>query len=138
MQEIQKFIDLRKEPLINGKEPKDIAPIVASTLIGDMSNKMAYEKLVESMSILHKDSYLKTIEASMKTEHRHIFETINVPTLIMVGELDTLTPPSMARDIMDKIPNSLIKIVPNAGHLINIEQPKLFNNNLLSFLKGLK
>ena len=138
LQEIQKFIDLRKEPLINGKEPKDIAPIVASTLIGDMSNKMAYEKLVASMSILHKDSYLKTIEASMRTEHRHVFETINVPTLIMVGELDTLTPPSMARDIMDKIPNSLIEIIPNAGHLINIEQPKLFNNYLLSFLKGLK
>ena len=90
------------------------------------------------MSILHKDSYLKTIEASMRTEHRHVFETINVPTLIMVGELDTLTPPSMARDIMDKIPNSLIEIIPNAGHLINIEQPKLFNNYLFSFLKGLK
>ena len=49
----------------------------------------------------------------MRTEHRHVFETINIPTLIMVGELDTLTPPSMAKDIKEKIPNSLIKIVPN-------------------------
>ena len=31
LQEIEKFINLRKEPLINGKEPRDIAPIVAST-----------------------------------------------------------------------------------------------------------
>jgi 3-oxoadipate enol-lactonase len=137
-QEIEKFINLRKEPLLKGKELVDIAPIVASTLIGDMNNKTAYDKLVKSMSILHKNSYLKTIEASMKTEHRHIFETINIPTLIMVGELDTLTPPSMAREIKEKIPNSLIKIIPNAGHLINIEQPKLFNDYLLSFLKNLK
>ena len=108
------------------------------SLIGDMNNKTAYGKLVKSMSILHKNSYLKTIEASMRTEHRHVFETINIPTLIMVGELDTLTPPSMAKDIKEKIPNSLIKIIPNAGHLINIEQPKLFNDYLLSFLKNLK
>ena len=138
LQEIEKFINLRKEPLLQGKEPIDIAPIVAKTLIGDVNNKIAYDKLVKSISILHKNSYLKTIEASMKTEHRHVFETINIPTLILVGELDTLTPPSMAKEIKKKIPNSLIKVIPNAGHLINIEQPKLFNNYLLSFLKNLK
>ena len=88
-QEIEKFINLRKEPLINGKEPKDIAPIVASTLIGDANNISAYEQLVKSMELLHKESYLKTIETSMRTEHRHIFKTIDVPTFIMVGELDT-------------------------------------------------
>ena len=138
LQEIEKFINLRKEPLLQGKEPIDIAPIVAKTLIGDVNNKIAYDKLVKSISILHKNSYLKTIDASMKTEHRHVFETINIPTLILVGELDTLTPPSMAKEIKKKIPNSLIKVIPNAGHLINIEQPKLFNNYLLSFLKILK
>jgi 3-oxoadipate enol-lactonase len=132
--EIENFINIRKEPLLNGKEPKDIAPIVAKTLIGDVKNIVAYEKLVDSMSRLHKDSYLKTIEASMRTEHKHIFKKINVPTLIMVGELDSLTPPSMAMDIMKEIKNSSIKIIPNAGHLINIEEPEIFNKNLLSFL----
>ena len=89
------------------------------------------------MSRLHKDSYLKTIEASMRTEHKHIFKKINVPTLIMVGELDSLTPPSMAMDIMKEIKNSSIKIIPNAGHLINIEEPEIFNKNLLSFLNNI-
>ena len=65
-QEIEKFINLRKEPLINGKEPRDIAPIVASTLIGDVKNKSAYEQLVNSMELLHKESYLKTIETSQQ------------------------------------------------------------------------
>ena len=54
------------------------------------------------MSLLHKESYLKTIESSMRTEHRHIFKNIKVPTLIMVGELDTLTPPSMSKSIMNE------------------------------------
>ena len=132
--EKEKFINLRKEPLLNGKEPKDIAPIVASTLIGDVNNKSAYEQLVNSMELLHKESYLKTIETSMRTEHRHIFKKINVPTFIMVGELDTLTPPSMSKKILKEIKNSRLSIIPNAGHLSNIENPKLFNQKLLEFL----
>ena len=135
-QEIEKFINLRKEPLINGKEPRDIAPIVASTLIGDVNNKSAYNQLVNSMELLHKESYLKTIETSMRTEHRHIFKTINVPTFIMVGELDTLTPPSMSNQIMKEIKNSRLSIIPNAGHLSNIENPTVFNQKLLEFLES--
>ena len=133
--EIKKFINLRKEPLLKGQEPKDIAPAVASTLIGDIKNRYAYEELVKSMSLLHKESYLKTIETSMRTEHRHIFKNIKVPTFIMVGDLDTLTPPSMAKNIMNEIKGSYLKIIPNAGHLINIEEPKIFNENLMLFLE---
>jgi len=132
--EIEKFINLRKEPLLNGKVPKDIAPSVASTLIGDNNNISAYNQLVESMSLLHKESYLKTIDSSMRTEHRHIFKNIKVPTLIMVGELDTLTPPSMSKSIMNEIKGSYLKIIPKAGHLINIEEPDIFNQNLIQFL----
>jgi 3-oxoadipate enol-lactonase len=133
--EIEKFINLRKEPLLKGKEPKDIAPIVASTLIGNINNHSAYEQLVESMSLLHKESYLKTIESSMRTEHLHIFRNIKVPTFIMVGELDTLTPPSMSKKIMREIKGSYLDIIPKAGHLINIEEPDIFNQNLIQFLE---
>ena len=115
---------IRDRPSLKGKEPKDIAPIVAETLIGDMKNTSAFNQLVDSMSLLHKDSYLKTIDTSMRTEHRHIFKTINVPTLIMVGELDTLTPPSMSKEIMKEIKNSYIKVIPNACLLYTSPSPR--------------
>ena len=122
--EVKKFINSRKEPLLNCKEPKDIAPFVASSLIGNMENKPAYEKLVNSISLLHKESYLKTIDTSMRTEHRHIFKKIDVPTLIMVGELDTLTPPSMSLEIKKEIKNSNIIIIPNACLLYTSPSPR--------------
>ena len=75
--------------MLNGLNPQDISENVAKSLIGNKSNKVALNKLIESISILHKNSYLKTIEASFKTSHDHIFKNINVPTLILVGELDT-------------------------------------------------
>ena len=97
--EIKKFVDSRKKPLLEGLEPKDIALPVSKSLIGNPNNKVAINKLVASMNKLHKESYLKTIDASMSTFHHHIFPKIDVPTLILVGEKDTLTPPLMALKI---------------------------------------
>ena len=93
--------------------------------------------LVKSIEKLHKDSYLKTIDASMSTFHDHIFSKIDIPTLILVGEKDKLTPPSMALKIHKLIKNSEFSIINEAGHLTNIENPKDFNNKVLQFLKKL-
>ena len=135
--EIEKFVKSRKEPLLNGLNPQDISEKVAKSLIGNKSNKVALNKLIESISILHKNSYLKTIEASFKTSHDHIFKNINVPTLILVGELDTLTPPKMAKKIKKAIKNSQFFVIDKAGHLTNIERPKIFNEIVFNFLKNL-
>ena len=131
------FIRLRKEPLISGKEPSDIAPIVAKTLIGDVNNKNVYDQLVDSMNRLHKFSYIKSIEASVKSDHTDILSKINVPTLVVVGELDSLTPPSLANEIANEIPGAKLEIITGAGHLSNIEQPEIFNSKVIKFLNEL-
>ena len=131
------FIRLRKEPLISGKEPSDIAPIVAKTLIGDVNNKYVYDQLVDSMNRLHKFSYIKSIEASVKSDHTDILSKINVPTLVVVGELDSLTPPSLANEIANEIPGAKLEIITGAGHLSNIEQPEIFNSKVTKFLNEL-
>ncbi len=136
-EEINKFINSRKKPLLKGLQPKDIALPVAKSLVGNLNNKAAIEELVVSMSKLHKESYLKTIDASMSTFHDHIFSQIDVPTLILVGENDTLTPPSMALEIHKLIKNSKLSIISEAGHLTNIENPEMFNDQIIQFLKEL-
>ena len=133
----EKFIDSRKKPLINGLKPKDIAHGVAKTLIGDESNLRAFNQLVDSISLLHKESYLKTIETSLNVSHEHIFKTIKIPTLVIVGELDTLTPPVMAKKIHNQIKNSDFFIINGAGHLTNIEKPDEFNRIVFNFLENL-
>jgi 3-oxoadipate enol-lactonase len=62
---------------------------------------------------------------------------ISVPTLILVGEHDGLTPPAAAEAIHARIPNSELRIIPNAGHLSNLENPQHFNRHLLEFLARL-
>ena len=136
-EEIDQFINSRKKPLLEGLQPKDIALPVSKSLVGNLNNKAAIEELVDSMSKLHKESYLKTIDASMSTFHDHIFSQIDIPTLVLVGEKDTLTPPSMALEIHKLIKNSKFSIIDDAGHLTNIENPKMFNDKVLQFLKEL-
>ncbi len=64
-----------------------------------------------------------------------LLASIHCPTLIVVGEQDTLTPPAMSRDMQRGIPGSELVVVPEAGHLSSLEQPSAFNAALAAFLE---
>jgi 3-oxoadipate enol-lactonase len=59
---------------------------------------------------------------------------LKLPALVLVGEQDAGTPPSMAREIHEAIAGSRLEIIPGAAHLSNIEQAETFNRLLLEFL----
>lgn len=59
---------------------------------------------------------------------------IEIPTLIVAGNEDKLTPPEEMRTMADAIPGATFLIIDRAGHLPNLEQPSLFNQALREFL----
>jgi 3-oxoadipate enol-lactonase len=83
-----------------------------------------------------KDGYSGCIEAIRKLNHLDRLSGIKVPTLIMVGEDDPGTPVAASEAMHKKISNSKLVILPSARHLSNVEQPEVFNTNLLTFLKS--
>lgn len=129
------FVRLRKEPLIQGKEPKDIAPVVAKTLIGPKSSPAAFQRLVDSMTMLHKESYIKTVEATAHYNRTADLPNIEVPTLLVFGGDDRLTPPTIGKRMANEIPDSRLVVIEDAGHLPNIERPEAFNAVVLDFLR---
>jgi 3-oxoadipate enol-lactonase len=129
------FIASRKAPLLAGKEPKDIAEPVARSLVGPKASDTAFRRLVDSMSRLHKESYIKSIEASVRMDARSDLANIKVPTLVVVGADDRLTPPDVARELASEIRGAELAVIPDAGHLANIEQPEAFNAAVLQFLR---
>jgi 3-oxoadipate enol-lactonase len=62
---------------------------------------------------------------------------ISVPTLILCGKEDTLTPPEQSEFLFKNILNSKLHIIDGAGHLSNLEQAGEFNKHLNSFLSDL-
>ena len=66
-----------------------------------------------------------------------LLPTITCPVLIMNGETDTVTPVVTASEMHAVIPGSKLELLPEAGHLSNLEQPDLFNRHLIGHLKSL-
>ncbi len=59
---------------------------------------------------------------------------ISVPTLIIHGAEDQILPRAEAEAMYEAIPGARLKILADAGHLVNLEQPDLFNHALREFL----
>jgi pimeloyl-ACP methyl ester carboxylesterase len=60
-------------------------------------------------------------------------EAMKVPTLLITGDADLVTPPSILRMVAQHIAGSEILIAPEAGHSTYWEQPDIFNRALLGF-----
>jgi len=63
---------------------------------------------------------------------------IALPTLIVCGEDDRLTPVKYSQYMKEKIPNSRLVIIPDAGHTVMLEKPEELNDALRSFISGLR
>ena len=66
-----------------------------------------------------------------------ILRGINVPTLVIAGEEDTLTPLPNAQRMQQHIPNASLAVITRAGHYAAMENPEEFARALRQFLEGL-
>ena len=62
-------------------------------------------------------------------------ETINTPTLLITGDADLYTPPSVLRMFAERFPNCESLVIPECGHSAFWEQPEAFNRAVLDFLQ---
>jgi 3-oxoadipate enol-lactonase len=67
-----------------------------------------------------------------------LLQEINVPTLVVVGEEDELTPPSESEEMHADLQDSRLVRIPEAGHLSAVENPSAFNAALASFLNEIR
>jgi pimeloyl-ACP methyl ester carboxylesterase len=80
----------------------------------------------------------ETLESDLKAMRDRADQTdllphIRVPTLVLAGELDTITPPGPAREMAAAIPGAEFVEVPGAGHLTPVEKPKVVAAALAAF-----
>jgi pimeloyl-ACP methyl ester carboxylesterase len=61
---------------------------------------------------------------------------ITIPTLVLVGEHDEISPPEEMRELASKIPNAQFVIVPKSGHMTTCENAAFVNTKIREFLKA--
>jgi 3-oxoadipate enol-lactonase len=72
-----------------------------------------------------------------RPDSRPTLPTIKVPTLVIVGDQDQVTPPSVARDMARAIPGARLSTIRQAGHLSPMEQPRAVNRAIREFMNKL-
>jgi 3-oxoadipate enol-lactonase len=72
-----------------------------------------------------------------RTDTTESLSKIKIPTLIFVGDNDTITPISLSKEMHDRITSSEMHIIEHAGHMSNLENPDQFNEYVLNFLNKL-
>ena len=129
------FVDSRRAPLLAGKQPSDIADAVARSLVGPKATAGQLQQLVDSIAALHKESYIKSLQATVEQVTLGDIAKIRAPTHFVVGADDKLTPPAMHHEMAAKMAGAPVSILADAGHLSNIENPDAFNAVALHWLK---
>jgi pimeloyl-ACP methyl ester carboxylesterase len=126
----------------NGDErkrgPAAIADQMIPKLVGETTHQ-GHPDIVERVRALilanSSESIAAMIRALMsRPDSTPLLTDLRLPTLVMVGEEDLLTPPLVAKAMHQSIGGSELIVIPAAGHLSNLEQPEAFNAALARFL----
>lgn len=99
------------------------------------TKQIEIDSIKEMMSKTTAQSLCNTLHAlSVRKETCSKLSELAVPILILVGKEDKITPPSVARLMLDKTQHSTLVIIEHAAHLANIENPHEFNQQLVEFV----
>lgn len=101
-------------------------------------NKEVFQHLYQMMENTQTKGAVASHKGRAERRNNEPFlSKITVPTLVIVGDEDFFTPVAEMKNIADKIPNAVFEIIENAGHMPNMEQPKIFNEALIKFYNKL-
>jgi pimeloyl-ACP methyl ester carboxylesterase len=93
-----------------------------STVKGMMTQTGAAAFIRQQTAVIGRDDY------------RGLLARIRVPTLVLVGEQDVITPLSHAQDMAGRISGSQLTVVPDCGHLSSLERPDVVTSALMEWL----
>ncbi len=131
------------------KRVKALEEIKTNGLVGyiqEFTKNLVSQKTLENQTLIQKitsiakenkrDGILSQILALMgRIDSETFLPKISIPTLIISGSEDTLTPPGEMKDIFQKIPNHEFKMVENSAHLSPLENPDSVNFFINNFLQ---
>ncbi|MES2381921.1 MAG: alpha/beta hydrolase [Bacteroidota bacterium] len=104
-----------------------------------LSNKKELVELLRSV-VFANSPHIITMGQTALAERSETCSTLNeitIPTLIICGREDIVTPLAQSEMMHNAIKGSILHVIDNAGHVSNLEQPDEFNKHLLDFLTTL-
>jgi pimeloyl-ACP methyl ester carboxylesterase len=115
----------------------DFARVRTPQLLGpDVSPSVAAAVEATLARMVHPAGFRNAAIALAHADTRAVLPQIAVPTLVLCGEHDPVTPPAVGTRLIGEIPDVRMVIIPGAGHLGAIEQPERYNAAVRDFLRA--
>ncbi len=90
---------------------------------------------IEQMAAKDKRVYSESSAATWSPDYRSMLREVRMPTLVLWGEHDTVTPRALSEELHALIPGSVLRVIPDAGHISNLDNPEAFNAALREFIE---
>jgi 3-oxoadipate enol-lactonase len=128
------FYFLRRFLLVHMVGIPTQARLVASRIFPGDNQQVIRDLLIRQISQADPRAYRAAMRSLGLFNSRKRLGEIKTPTLIITGGLDTTAPLINQRMLVEGISGARQVIIPNAGHAMTIDQPELFNREMLGFL----
>ncbi|MBA3525942.1 MAG: alpha/beta fold hydrolase [Pseudomonadota bacterium] len=112
-----------------------LAEARAPLLLGAGASAELRDEVVETMARIDPAAFAIGLEAVWLADQRGRAAAIDVPTLVIVGAEDKVTPPNLSRQLADEVAGAEMHEIAGAGHLANIEKPHEFNRLVEAFVE---
>lgn len=109
----------------------------APLLLGAAAIDAVRSEVIETMARIDPEAYRLGAAAVWLADQRERAAAIDVPTLVLVGDEDRITPPELSHELAALVRGATIEVIAGAGHLANIEQAHAFNAAVDRFLESL-
>lgn len=108
----------------------------ADVVLAPPADPAVRTEFVETMAHIDPAAYRTAAEAVWLADQRDRAAAIDVPTLVICGSEDKVTPPVLSQQLCRLIPGSRYAEIEGAGHLTNLEKPDAFNRLIEEFIRS--
>jgi pimeloyl-ACP methyl ester carboxylesterase len=125
---------LQEALLLANLSPDEFVSALLPTMFSKRTPPESIDEFGASMLAFHPAGFRAMARASAE-DLREVLPRISVPTLLMYGDQDVRAPLTVAENLHAAILGSTLVVLPDAGHVCNIEAPEEFNRAARNFLR---
>ncbi len=119
------------------QDPAVVIAMAAKFSVAKQNRERFSGLLMESLSLVDPGIIHGDFSACNGLDITDTVAGIRIPTLVICGAEDKMTPPSLSRFIGDRIPGAGLALIEGAGHYAMMENPEAFNEALTAFVSSL-
>jgi pimeloyl-ACP methyl ester carboxylesterase len=115
--------------------PGEFAPRWVPEMFSESASPDLHEEMATIIGDFHPSGFRSMATSLAETDTTDLLRTIRRPTLLLWGDADSRSPLPIGQHLQGMIPHAELRVIEQAGHVCNMEQPAAFNSLVLDFVR---